>query len=71
MFEDGKDIDNCWDFFNCKEKVKMKCPAFRVDSGNECWFVASTFPAPNKKKFTCCVKCPWFKKLNTKNEGNN
>lgn len=56
-----KKIKNCWDFFSCDEALKKRCPAFRTDSGSECWFIASTLPTENKKKFGNCFNCPWYK----------
>ena len=62
-----KDAENCWDFWKCK--IKKKCPAFKSDSGRECWIVAGSIcenPVCSRlKRGTIeCVECKWFKKLN-------
>ena len=30
---------NCWDFFNCSQEDKQKCPAYLEGRGKDCWFV--------------------------------
>jgi len=55
---------NCWDFWKCDEKVKNGCPAYKTDSGNECWLVATDYCPYLKKEFKTCDECPWFKRNN-------
>jgi len=38
-----KDAKNCWDYWECAEQIRKKCPAYEHDMGNECWFIASSF----------------------------
>lgn len=59
-----KIIGNCWDFWQCDEKTRNDCPAFKTDSGQECWLVASSYCPHAKKEFENCTQCPWFDKLN-------
>ncbi|MBU2638894.1 MAG: hypothetical protein KJ955_08015 [Nanoarchaeota archaeon] len=61
---------NCWEFWNCAEDIKKKCPAYNYNSGRDCWLAASSFREPGcpkvKNEFESCSDCPWFKKLNPK-----
>lgn len=59
-----KKLKNCWDFWKCDEKLKKKCPAYKSNSGRECWNVASYYCPINKRDFEKCSSCPWFKELN-------
>jgi hypothetical protein len=59
-----KKPQNCWEFMKCDINVRKKCPAYTLNSGKECWFLASRFCPFLKEKFKSCFECPWFKKLN-------
>ena len=67
---DNKEPQNCWEFWNCPEVARKKCPAYEYKMGRECWMIASSFNGegcPKTKgmgmKF-CMNNCDWFKKLN-------
>ena len=34
-------VQNCYDFFNCKQEDKEICPAYIEKAGDRCWEVAS------------------------------
>ena len=56
---------NCWEFWKCSEDIKKDCPAYKIDSGEECWLVAADYcPYLKEKGFETCDRCPWFKKVN-------
>ena len=56
---------NCWDFWKCKEDIKKNCPAYKINSGGECWLVATNYcPYLKEKGFKTCDECPWFMKNN-------
>lgn len=57
---------SCWDFWKCGESVKKDCPAYKTDSGKECWLVATDYCPYLKKEFKTCDECSWFKKINQK-----
>ena len=66
-----KNIENCWEFWNCSRDVQQICPAYKTNSGRECWMIAGTFNPDGKvicpkakNEFKSCLECPWFKKLN-------
>jgi len=58
-------LQNCWDFWKCDEKVKNDCPAYKTDSGRECWLSATNYCPYLKKEFKTCDECPWFKKVDS------
>lgn len=33
----------CWDYWKCKNEVRKGCPAYKTDSGKECWLVATDY----------------------------
>lgn len=59
-----EEIKNCWDFWKCSEEITKDCPAYKTDSGRECWLIAPGYCPHIKRKFKTCTECPWFKKLN-------
>ena len=59
-----KEPQNCWEFMNCPEDVRMKCIAYIMDKGKKCWAVATAMCPRVKRDFQHCWECPWFKKLN-------
>jgi hypothetical protein len=64
---DDKEPQNCWEFHNCPEETKKKCPAF-PSHGSKCWEVASSpreagcFKAKGMGLIFCVSNCDWFKK---------
>jgi len=66
---DNKEPQNCWEFHNCSEEARKKCPAFPSD-GRKCWEIASSFegigcPKTKGMGMRFCIRnCGWFKKLN-------
>ncbi len=60
----AKEPEYCWDFWKCDEKLKQNCPAYKSDSGKECWLVATDYCPHLKNEFKTCYECPWFKKNN-------
>ncbi len=56
---------NCWEFWNCPEELKIECSAYLCNLGNKCWLV-SGFSKKNKtaRKDIDCTDCEWYKKLN-------
>ncbi|MBU0504031.1 MAG: hypothetical protein KKG43_06565 [Candidatus Omnitrophica bacterium] len=65
---DNKEPQNCWEFYNCPEETRKKCPAFPSD-GKKCWEVAGSFdglgcPKTKGMGMMFCVRnCVWFKKM--------
>lgn len=60
---------NCWEFWNCDPAVRKECPAYKNDSGKDCWYMAGSFnklpTCPKiKGEYKNCWECPWFKKSN-------
>ena len=66
----SKEIKNCWDFWKCDEKLKTNCPAYKTNSGDECWLVATDYCPYLQKDFKTCYECPWFKKINKINDNS-
>ncbi len=55
---------NCWDFWDCPKEVRDECPAYKTNSGRECFFVAENFcPRLRKKEVEHCWQCPWYQKI--------
>lgn len=59
----GRQVENCWEFFNCPEKVRSKCRIFISDLGSDCWLISRSDDADKHHKN--CIDCPWFKEKNT------
>ena len=69
-----KEPQNCWEYWKDTKETRENCPAYKTNSGRECWLIASTkCPRVNQDKPNCpkvdrgfkyCWECPWFKKLN-------
>ena len=56
---------NCWDFWKCKPKVRNNCPAYKNNSGRECWKVsAEKCPRSKERGLEDCKDCSWYKKMN-------
>jgi len=66
---DKKEPNNCWEFWDCNEEVRIDCPAYKTNSGSECWMSAGslgTVSCPKtKRQFDYCWQCTWFIKLNS------
>jgi len=66
---DNKEPQNCWEFYNCPEETRKKCPAYEYKMGRECWLIASTFAGEGCRKtkdiglMFCVSQCGWYKKV--------
>ncbi len=61
----NKDAKNCWEFRDCPDVIREKCPAYVFESGRECWMLAEDFCSKMLNgHFKKCFDCHWFKKLN-------
>ena len=64
---------NCWEFWNCPEDTKTRCPAF-PSAGKKCWEVASSLDKEGCSKVKgrgvlfCVNQCTWFKEMNPHQE---
>ena len=59
-----EEAQNCWDFLGCDFEVREKCPAYKSNSGRECWYLAvDTCPFSNQE-FKTCFECTWYQKMN-------
>ena len=60
---------HCWEFHNCSEQARNKCPAYMYPE-EKCWLVASSFkgagcPKAKEAGFAFCIKeCGWYKQQN-------
>lgn len=59
----------CWDYTNCPEDRKNKCPAFTQNAGRRCWRIAGTMCHGEKQgsiveKLATCLKCDVYHKIN-------
>ncbi|MBI4843524.1 MAG: PilZ domain-containing protein [Nitrospirae bacterium] len=54
---------NCWEFWNCADKLKAKCPAFTTDSGRECFDLAKDYCPKTTDEFEHCWECPWYQEI--------
>ncbi|MBR9704900.1 hypothetical protein GOV12_05790 [Candidatus Pacearchaeota archaeon] len=65
-----KEAKNCWEFEKCPKDVRDKCPAYKYNSGRECWFIAGSSSQKDRycpklrNKIKNCWDCEWYKKLN-------
>ena len=58
--------DNCWDFFECPDEDRKKCPAWSEGWGKHCWMIAASnidivnsgVPVTNGVKH--CFSCDYF-----------
>lgn len=60
---------NCWDFKDCPEERKKKCPAFTKNLGRRCWRVPGTLSGGQEqgsilKKLATCHRCDAYHKIN-------
>ena len=61
---------NCWEFKNCPQEVKLLCPAYEYKMGRDCWMIAISdndkgCPETKEGGLDFCIdKCLWYKKLN-------
>jgi len=53
----------CWDYWDCPEETRAKCPAYITKSGRDCFDLASEFCPRKKSEFKHCWECPWYKKV--------
>ncbi|HAJ56179.1 MAG TPA: hypothetical protein DCL35_00225 [Candidatus Omnitrophica bacterium] len=61
--EQTRDI-NCWEFWNCADKIKINCVAHKHQCGKECWFVSRNFTPTQNRDFKYCWECSFFQKFN-------
>ncbi len=54
---------NCWEFMRCPKETREKCNAYKLDSGDDCWFLTN-FISKRPMNKGGCFTCPWFKKNN-------
>lgn len=59
---------NCWDFWECPEETRKNCPAYKTDSGRDCYDLAREFCPRLKVDFEHCWECPWYKKVKEEDE---
>ncbi len=62
------DAINCWQFWDCSEEAKLKCPVYKSKDGRRCWTYTHDLLIPfhfsrQRKKFKSCEECPWYKKM--------
>lgn len=60
---------SCWDFLNCPESRKEKCPAFTQNAGRRCWRLSGTLCGGEVQgsiveKLATCLKCEVYHKIN-------
>lgn len=61
-----EEAQSCWDFWQCSASVRKKCPAYKTDSGTECWMVAGDYVKETKQcprvrhGVNSCSNCLWF-----------
>ncbi|MCK5580415.1 MAG: hypothetical protein KAJ18_04000 [Candidatus Omnitrophica bacterium] len=63
---------DCWEFWNCPEKIKKKCSASKQHLGRTCWKAAGYIASRNRQctklkegHLAHCHQCPWFQQLNS------
>ncbi|MEW6572845.1 MAG: methyl-accepting chemotaxis protein [Bacillota bacterium] len=60
---------NCWDYLNCPEHRKDKCPAYAQNAGRRCWRLQGTLCGGEVQgsiveKLATCLKCDVYHKVN-------
>ncbi|MEW6446882.1 MAG: methyl-accepting chemotaxis protein [Bacillota bacterium] len=60
---------NCWDYLNCPQNRKEKCPAYTQGAGRRCWRLPGTFCGGEVQgsiveKLATCLKCEVYHKVN-------
>jgi len=61
---------NCWEFMDCPEERKEKCPAFTQNLGRRCWRVPGTLCGGKDQgdilqKLATCHQCEAYHKINS------
>jgi len=65
----NKEPQHCWEFRNCPDDTKKKCPAY-IYKYEKCWMIASHVSgkwcpsAKDKGIVYCFEECGWYKKMN-------
>jgi len=59
----------CWDYMDCPEDRKQKCPAYIENAGRRCWRVSGTLchgevQGSIVEKLATCLKCDVYHKIN-------
>jgi len=58
---------NCWEFMKCPKEIREKCETYKLDSGDDCWFLSDLDNGCLYfKEKGGCINCPWFKLKNPK-----
>ncbi len=66
---ENKESQHCWEFQNCHEEIRNKCPAYLYPD-EKCWHIASHYngegcpKAKGKGVGYCFTECAWYKKNN-------
>lgn len=55
--------ENCWDFWDCPKEVRDECPAYKTNSGRDCYDLAAEFCPRLNTEFKFCWECTWYKKI--------
>lgn len=55
----------CWEYRNCDEETRLRCPAWQLKNGAMCWFINGTYcsgvPKRNwEQKMSLCKECRVF-----------
>lgn len=56
---------NCWEFWDCHQEVKEKCPAYLTGYGRDCYDFTEDDTPRVKRGFEHCSECPWYRKVKT------
>ena len=58
---------SCWEYRQCPDKLRIKCEAYLMDMGKECWFLRDLEDGgANSKIGDGCLKCDYYKTYNLK-----
>jgi hypothetical protein len=52
----------------CPNDNRKNCEAYKLNWGNECWFISNEIVKNCyyfAKKYGSCLNCPWYKKNNS------
>ena len=56
-------FQNCWELIYCPPECRMKCNAYNLEGGEDCWFFNDVSTGgPRKKQHIGCLDCPIFKR---------
>jgi hypothetical protein len=63
MVSNNKEVESCWEYWNCPKEVRNDCPAFLTYHGTDCYDFAENYCSKGDKEFKHCRECPWYKKV--------